>query len=452
MSNLIQQIKNLFSSKKPSNNISNSNTNNNISNKAENNSNENNIKCKSNNNNLDSSKQKDEKKNHIITDTFNYSPGITFSHMPMLYHNDCFNNSWNGLKLSLSFRPSQFFNLDYMLNVEKNKKLFNNYSLNCSTLVPLSSILFPINLLLIGHKNSSRAFSFQSHLSIGENDKISIMTNNIPKDINNNKNHKISFINKNNKIFAYDEEDLNYYNINNINNLKIEEKEKNKELENTYAIEYSHEFKRGNVGIKCTNLEPNTVNFQVSLYKNLFFGMEFFKNPNMEEKYHFLKANYGLMLKQTPFNKFGFTFNYISTLPASIINCCYQINNNFKLYLNTIFNRNELLVKLGEDKFSAAVSSNYKNDYIEVNTELNNKGEVKFLSSFSFNKNIDILMNFSYDHFAKKNWKKVKCFGFGLNFKNNSVEEKIVELVKQQKKNYLDNKYYTNFNNIKKLK
>ena len=128
--------------------------------------------------------------------------------------------------------------------------------------------------------------------------------------------------------------------------------------------------------------------------------MEFFKNPNMEEKYHFLKANYGLMLKQTPFNKFGFTFNYISTLPASIINCCYQINNNFKLYLNTIFNRNELLVKLGEDKFSAAVSSNYKNDYIEVNTELNNKGEVKFLSSFSFNKNIDFLINFCYYYFA----------------------------------------------------
>ena len=452
MSNLIQQIKNLFSSKKPSNNISNSNTNNNISNKAENNSNENNIKCKSNNNNLDSSKQKDEKKNHIITDTFNnYSPGITFSHMPILYHNDFFNNSWNGLKLSLSFSPSQFFNLDYKLNIEKNKKLFKNYSLSCSTLVPISSILFPINLLLIGHKESTRAFSFQSHLSLGENDKISIMTNNIPKDINNNNaNHNISFMNKNNKIFAYDEEELNYYNI---NNLKIDEKEKNKELENTYAIEYSHEFKRGNVGIKCTNLESNTMNFQVSLYKNLFFGMEFFKNPNMEEKYHFLKANYGLMLKQTPFNKFGFTFNYISTLPASIINCCYQINNNFKLYLNTIFNRNELLVRLGQEKFSAAVSSYYKNDYVEVNTELNNKGEIKLLGSLSFNKNIDILMNFSYDHFAKKNWKKVKCFGFGLNFKNNCVEEKIVELIKLQKKNYLENnKYYTNINNIKKLK
>ena len=54
--------------------------------------------------------------------------------------------------------------------------------------------------------------------------------------------------------------------------------------------------------------------------------MEFFKNPVIEEKYHFIKANYGLMLKQTPFNNFGFTFNYISLYPASIFNFCYRLN------------------------------------------------------------------------------------------------------------------------------
>jgi hypothetical protein len=139
-------------------------------------------KCKGNNNNLGSSKvNKDEDKNNIITDTLNYSPIIPFNHMTMLYHNDSFSKSWNGLKLSLNFKPTQFFNLDYMLNIEKNKKLFNNYSLNCSTYIPLSSILFPINLILIGNKESSRAFSFQSHLILGEKDKISIMTNNIRK-------------------------------------------------------------------------------------------------------------------------------------------------------------------------------------------------------------------------------------------------------------------------------
>ncbi len=440
MSKIFQQIKNIFYKNDPSNKINN------------NNNNDSDNKCKGNNNDLDSSKKnKDEIKNDIITDTFNYSPDITFSRMPMLYHNDCFsNNSWNGLKLSLSFRPTQFFNLDYMLNVEKNKKLFNNYSLNCSTYVPLSSILFPINLILIGHKESSRAFSFQSHLLLGERDKVSILTNNIPKDLNNiDINNNLLLMNKNesnNKNFV-NEEEINF-NQNNIN----EEINKN-ELENNYSIEYSHEFKRGNIGIKCTNLEPNTINFQVSIYKNLFFGMEFFRNPNKEEKYHFLKANYGIMLKQTPLNKLGFTFNYISTLPASIINCCYQINSNFKLYLNTVFNRNELLIKLGQDKFTAAVSSFYKNNFIEVNSELNNKGEFKCLSSFSCNKYIDVLMNFTYSHFAKKNAKKFKCFGFGLNIKNNSVEEKIEELIESQKKTYIEsNKYFSNYNNIMKLK
>ena len=406
MSKIFKQIKNIFHKKELSNNTNYSNNNCICDNK-----------CKSNNNNLDSSKKnKDEIKNNIITDTFNYSPHMTFSHMPMIYHNGCFINSWNGLKFSLSFRPTQFFNLDYMLNIEKNKKLFNNYSLNCSKYVPLSSILFPINLILIGHKESSRAFSFQSHLLLGKKDRLSILTNNIPKVFNSN----------NNNILNEEEINLNQNNTN---------KEINKkEFENKYSIEYNHEFKRGNIRIKCSNLEPNTVNFQVSIYNNMFFGMEFFRNPKKEEKSHFLKANYGIMLKQTPLNKLGITFNYISTLPSSIINCCYQINNHFKLYLNTVFNRNELLIKLGQDKFSAALSSCYQNDFIEMNTELNNKGEMKFLSSFSYNKYIDILMNFTYSHFERKNTKKVKYFGFGLNIKNNSVEEKIEELIKSQKK------------------
>ena len=390
-------------------------------------------KCESDNNNLDSSnKNKDEKKN-IITEAFNYSPEVTYSKTPFLYYNDSFNQCWNGLKLSLNFKPTQFFNLDYILNIEKNKKLFNNYSLNCSTFVPLSSILFPINLILIGHKESSRAISFQSHIMLGERGKLSIITNNIPKEDEN------SIINK---------ENINKKNIDNKKNGN-----NNKELENNYMIEYSHEFSRGNVGIKFTNLEPNTVNFMFSLYKNLFFGMEFFRNPNKEEKYHFLKANYGIMLKQSPFNKFGFTFNYNSTIPASIINCSYQINNNFKLYLNTIYNKNDLLIKLGQDKLVTAISSYYKNNYIEINAEINNKAEVKFIGSFSFNKYLDILMNFGYKHKEKNKRKRLKCFGFGLNLKNNSVEDKIEELIKSQKKIYFgNNKYYDDYNNIIKLK
>jgi hypothetical protein len=390
-------------------------------------------KCESDNNNLDSSnKNKDEKKN-IITEAFNYSPEVTYSKTPFLYYNDSFNQCWNGLKLSLNFKPTQFFNLDYILNIEKNKKLFNNYSLNCSTFVPLSSILFPINLILIGHKESSRAISFQSHIMLGERGKLSIITNNIPKEDEN------IIINK---------ENINKKNIENKKNGN-----NNKELENNYMIEYSHEFSRGNVGIKFTNLEPNTVNFMFSLYKNLFFGMEFFRNPNKEEKYHFLKANYGIMLKQTPFNKFGFTFNYNSTIPASIINCSYQINNNFKLYLNTIYNKNNLLIKLGQDKLITSISSYYKNNYVEFNAEINNKAEVKFIGSFSFNKYLDILMNFGYTHKEKNKRKRLRCFGFGLNLKNNSVEDKIEELIKSQKKIYFgNNKYYDDYNNIIKLK
>ena len=235
-----------------------------------------NNKCESDNNNLDSSKnEKDEKKN-IITEAFNYSPGITYSNTPYLYYNSSFTQCWNGLKLSLSFKPTQLFNLDYTINIEKNKKLFNDYSLNCSTFVPLSSILFPINLILIGHKDSSRAISFQSHVLLGERGKLSIITNNMPKTdeiINLNKD-------KNNK--------------ENVNNKKSVNS--NDDLDNNYSVEYSHEFSRGNVGVKLANNEPNTLNFMISLYKNLFFGMEFFRNPNKEEKYHFLKANYGIML------------------------------------------------------------------------------------------------------------------------------------------------------------
>ena len=372
-------------------------------------------KCESDNNNLDSSnKNKDEKKN-IITEAFNYSPEVTYSKTPFLYYNDSFNQCWNGLKLSLNFKPTQFFNLDYILNIEKNKKLFNNYSLNCSTFVPLSSILFPINLILIGHKESSRAISFQSHIMLGERGKLSIITNNIPKEDEN------IIINK---------ENINKKNIENKKNGN-----NNKELENNYMIEYSHEFSRGNVGIKFTNLEPNTVNFMFSLYKNLFFGMEFFRNPNKEEKYHFLKANYGIMF------------------PASIINCSYQINNNFKLYLNTIYNKNNLLIKLGQDKLITSISSYYKNNYVEFNAEINNKAEVKFIGSFSFNKYLDILMNFGYTHKEKNKRKRLRCFGFGLNLKNNSVEDKIEELIKSQKKIYFgNNKYYDDYNNIIKLK
>ena len=413
MSNFFKKIKNLFVKEKESGGGKS--------------------KCESDNNNLDSSnKNKDEKKN-IITEAFNYSPEVTYSKTPFLYYNDSFNQCWNGLKLSLNFKPTQFFNLDYILNIEKNKKLFNNYSLNCSTFVPLSSILFPINLILIGHKESSRAISFQSHIMLGERGKLSIITNNIPKEDEN------IIINK---------ENINKKNIENKKNGN-----NNKELENNYMIEYSHEFSRGNVGIKFTNLEPNTVNFMFSLYKNLFFGMEFFRNPNKEEKYHFLKANYGIMLKQTPFNKFGFTFNYNSTIPASIINCSYQINNNFKLYLNTIYNKNNLLIKLGQDKLITSISSYYKNNYVEFNAEINNKAEVKFIGSFSFNKYLDILMNFGYTHKEKNKRKRLRCFGFGLNLKNNSVEDKIEELIKSQKKIYFgNNKYYDDYNNIIKLK
>ena len=384
-------------------------------------------KCVSDNNNLDSSKEKKDEKKDIITEAFNYSPEITFSKTPFLYYNDSINQCWNGLKLSLNFKPTQFFNLDYILNIEKNKKLFNNYALNCSTFVPLSSILFPINLILIGHKESSRAISFQSHILLGERGKLSIITNNIPKEEEN--------IIKNKDV-------INKENINNKKNGN-----NNNELENNYMIEYSHEFSRGNLGIRFTNLEPNTVNFMFSLYKNLFFGMEFFRNPNKEEKYHFLKANYGIMLKQSLNNKLGFTFNYNSIIPASIINCSYKINNNFKIFLNTIYNKNELLIKLGQNKLNTAISSFYKNKYIELNAEINNKAEIKFISSFSFNKYLDILMNFSYSHHEKNKKKRFKCFGFGLNIKNSSVEEKIEEMIESQKK-----LYYNDYNNIIKLK
>ena len=62
-------------------------------------------------------------------------------------------------------------------------------------------------------------------------------------------------------------------------------------------------------------------------------------------------------------------------------------------------------------------------------------------------------MNFGYSHFEKNKGKRLKCFGFGLNIKNSSVEEKIEEMIESQKKIYLgNNKYYNDYNNIIKLK
>ena len=88
-------------------------------------------KCVSDNNNLDSSKEKKDEKKDIITEAFNYSPEITFSKTPFLYYNDSINQCWNGLKLSLNFKPTQFFNLDYILNIEKNNIFdFISYKFN----------------------------------------------------------------------------------------------------------------------------------------------------------------------------------------------------------------------------------------------------------------------------------------------------------------------------------
>ena len=90
---------------------------------------------------------------------------------------------------------------------------------------------------------------------------------------------------------------------------------------------------------------------------------------------------------------------------------------------------------------------------IELNAEINNKADFKFLGIFSFNKYLDVSMNFGYSHFEKNRKKKLKCFGFGLNIKNSSVEEKIEEMIESQKKIYLaNNKYYKDYNNIIKLK
>ena len=121
-----------------------------------------------------------------------------------------------------------------MINIEKNKDLFNNYSLNCSTAIPFSSILFPIYLILIGNKKSSRAFSFQSHILFGEKDKITVSTNNIPKDMNNIDINNDIFLLKNNKKSSYEEKELNI-NDNN-NNINISNKNDEKKIKRSPKI------------------------------------------------------------------------------------------------------------------------------------------------------------------------------------------------------------------------
>lgn len=487
MSKFFHSFKNLFSSKKntnlskpPSqnntqnpnyksnpeinpniNNHNNTNNNNNLHQSSINKGSPQNNKTNSKNDQKEKNsspplkKNENNDSNNTIT---NYSPEISFTRLPMLYRNNSLNEMWNGLKLSIDFKPTQFFNLDYSMNIEKNKKLFSNYSLDCSSFIPISTYLFPLNFILVGHKAPSQVFNFQSHILLGEKDKISIVSNYEPK-YNNNMNNAIDNninMNFNENINENDNNNelLNDKSIgfNNNNRNSNSNGVKNNEIDNKYSIEYSHEFKKGNFGIKLTNLESNSINFLYSIYKNLFFGMEFFKNPfyGQDKKYHFLKANYALFLKQfPPKRKFGFTFNYLSTLPGVVFNCSYFINNNFKLYLNTLFNKNELLQKLGQEKFSASVLSFYKNNYLELNSEINHKGEIKFLSKFFIHKNIEILSNFVFDHNEKIIKKKFKCFGLGFNVKNDSVEEKVEKIIEKQKREYsMNNIKFFNYNNI----
>ena len=307
-----------------------------------------------------------------------FQPGINFSRITSLYRG-AMEDNWNGIKFNLSFKPNQFYNLDYSLYIQKGKNILRNLSLNTSCFIP-NDLNNNSGILLIGKKELPESVLFQSHIFISDKERLELLTQMPKKDFSNN----------------------------------------------IYSFEYVREFNRLNASIKLSS-ELFSISTITSLYKNLFCGVEAYKNQDNFS----IGYNYTLFNKITDKNKFGFAFNYFSGLPGYIIDFCYKINNKLTLFLNYAKNNNVLIQQLGGQKSDSKITVSYKDDTFDACTEYNKEGLFKFIVTYYIMKNMGLLWNFVIDPKQKIRRKKISHFGFGIHFHTTPLEEELQNIIKK---------------------
>ena len=307
-----------------------------------------------------------------------HQPGINFSRISSLYRG-AMEDNWDGIKFNLSFKPNQFFNLDYSLIVQKGKNILNNTTLNTSCFIP-NNQNNNSGILLVGKKELPESILLQSHIFFSEKERLELLTQMPKKDFSNN----------------------------------------------IYSIEYVKEFNRLNTSIKLSS-ELFSISTITSIYKNLFCGFEAYKNPDN----YSIGYNYTLFNKITEKNNFGFAFNYLSALPGYVIDICYKINDKFTLFLNYAKNNNVLIQQLGGQKSDSKITVSYKDDTFDACTEYNKEGLFKFIVTYYIMKNMGLLWNCVIDPKQKIKRKKISRFGFGIHFNTTPLEEELQNIIKK---------------------
>ena len=307
-----------------------------------------------------------------------HQPGINFSRITSLYRG-AMEDNWDGIKFNLSFKPNQFFNLDYSLIVQKGKNILNNTSLSTSCFIP-NSQNNNSGILLVGKKELPESILLQSHIFFSDKERLELLTQIPKKDFSNN----------------------------------------------IYSIEYVKEFNRLNTSIKLSS-DLFSISTITSIYKNLFCGFEAYKNPDN----YSIGYNYTLFNKITEKNNFGFAFNYLSALPGYVIDFCYKVNNKFTIFLNYAKNNNILIQQLGGQKSDSKITVSYKDDSFDTCTEYNKEGLFKFIVTYYIMKNMGLLWNFVIDPKQKIRRKKISHFGFGIHFHTTPLEEELQNIIKK---------------------
>lgn len=238
---------------------------------------------------------KEEEKDQIINE-YNTSvnqPLINYSGLNKVFKSPM-EDIFSGVKVFLNLTPNDYFHLNYNCSLQKNgiKNLIKDYALNLISFFPRTGALNPNDGTLFVGRKEGKSLLLQSNT------------------IFNNTKDKIVFT------LQHQNEKLD---------------------QSIYQTEYSHDFDRLNFSMKISNAEPFSFSTVSPIYKNLFLGIEAYKQPN-EFK---LGYNYSLFLKNAFKNKFGFVMNYLGKLNMMMLDACYKVNNKLNIGFNMIKTKNE---------------------------------------------------------------------------------------------------------------